>query len=241
VSDGVGVPHWYGCKEVVTGGIYNPVMLNRPAVDLFSQGMGMGNRSLSETCASFGVSYSIGLGVLAWIYQLHVLTMPEVHELTGSLQKNSLRAKQFAVRGLTNIHCNRLSEETTRTIQDVAVGCGSLQYPHGPVGRESRESRERDINKEEKEREEREREKEKPNIYDVDLYFTTHGEDIDLIHIETGYIAKIIHGKTHILPLVVQLTGYKSSIHSKQYDVTKQWTPFNASHCSPPGRRKRGE
>jgi len=73
--------HVDGCSEIRTSGWYQPLMLNKAALERVKQSTSV--YALTETCSNFDVSQDVGVGIFAWIHSLYHIHIPGVEGNQG--------------------------------------------------------------------------------------------------------------------------------------------------------------
>lgn len=127
-----------GCYEVRTNGWYQPIALNRAALEKIR--VGTKEFGVTSTCKLFDMSQDSGIGIFLWMYKLYHIFMPGVQINPNHAGRSIFHPDQMmvhAVRHVPNDHCDGAGwpmEE--RYDQDMAIGCGKVGHPgpfHNPV------------------------------------------------------------------------------------------------------------
>lgn len=215
-----GVFHIEQCKEIHTLGWYQPMFLNKKALELLS--VAAKDYGYRDECRAFDISQDVGLGILAWMYALHHIQIPGVEINPDHLGQKVLQPQQMLVHHVRHIgedDCNGDNWPVAlKHDQLAATGCGRLDKA-GPF-----HNKDHDI-----------------DMYDAWLYFATHGKDV----VFNG-MKQDTNDTTRLIPDSVELGGYSTTEHAKKYDITKKWHAFTMNDCNPKGsisprRNLRGE
>lgn len=241
-------------KEIFTGGWYQPLMVNKPAMDLMR--VAFASRGVQETCKYFGVTHDVGLGPFFWMFGVWHIQLPATNINAGHSGYSILQTSTMiihAVRPSKDDGClGDLSSwsEGYRYKQNMAIGCGDIYQPD-PV---------HDRNK---------------NIlmYDVYEYFEANGTDTSIGIVPSGgytwtkvilhppnvpenqrvkeileyasmkvlekpenvsYDGVLLPGESvewRIIPRIVKLKGHDETDHGKKQDLTKNWSVFKPQYC----------
>eukprot|EP01038_Epipyxis_sp_PR26KG_P006280 gene6280-8648_t len=248
-----GVWHIDGCKEIHTGGWYQPLILNKAG--LAKVAVGSKDYGITNTCKAFVLSQDVGIGIVAWAYELYHLTIPAT-EVNGNHEGVKILKPQLmcihAVRNHNDDKCEGSNwPKKLRFKQNVVIGCGDIDTP-GPF---------------------HDAKNKWMNMYDVWNYYKVNGQDLDFLgstkryvpHLPPAYVeAKVIlypndhpnhpnavktilpvdaiigsDGKydgakvvTRIIPDLYYLEGYSTTEHSKKYKITEKWQKFELQDCA---------
>jgi hypothetical protein len=213
----VGVMHVEGCEEIHTNGWYQPIMMNKAAVDRVREGVS--KYGITDTCKAFAVSQDIGLGVFFWIHQLYHITMPGINQNVNHYGSSVFHPQQLAVHSIKDDECGGEPKRWSKKLrydQEVVLGCGKVDF-NLPGHNET----------------------EMASMYDAYNWYKAHGKDI-----ATGVDQKYEHmsfyniqtGERTSYPYMNQLQGYETTAHAKQYDVTKEWRAFTVEDCKIKGK-----
>ena len=208
-----GVWHITECKEIHTLGWYQPMFLNKKALDLIA--VAAKDYGHQDECRHFEVTLDVGFGVIAWLYGLHHIKIPGTEINPGHLGQQIFNPHQMIVHGIRHIgedDCNGEKwPDEVKYDQLSATGCGRLDKP-GPFHNKDHDA----------------------DMYDAWLYFATHGQDVQMNAGENGLIQNP-NNATEIIPDTQILSGYSTTSHARKYDITKKWHEFALSDCNPKG------
>jgi hypothetical protein len=247
-----GVWHVKNCEEICTVGWYQPLMMNRAALERLkipSQSYG-----LRDTCRSFDVTHDIGVGVYAWLIGAYHVMMPGMFgndQHKGPLLfKGDDMAEYMVVHYLKHHEredCKTGSKwpEKDKHSQEVVVGCGDVNHP-APLHAATSEW---------------------ADMYDAFKYYVQHGkqvsiaipgqfewEEMDATVIEAvGNSSKRVfphylfpdksarggaggYEKKLLLPRLKQLSGYETTSHYRNNKPTEKWVAFTKEDCKNPGK-----
>lgn len=209
-----GVWHIKGCTEIKSVGWYQPLMMNRLAIDRMK--VSASNYGLTQTCKNFEISQDAGIGIFAWMHSLFHIQIPGVQ-----INSNHIGAQIFSPNEMV-VHAIRHIDEDDcdgkewppafKYDQTMVIGCGKIGQSspkHNPSHG--------------------------VDMYDAWLYFAEKGNDI-VVEKEgiNDWIKDPQSGK--IIPSVWPLIGYNTTKHSEKFDITKEWHEFKMSDCAEPGK-----
>lgn len=122
------------CKEIHTTGWYQPTMFNRVALERMAvAAKAYGNR---DVCKAFTISQDIGIGIVAWMFQLNHVQIPGAN-VNGEHQGYSVfKPHDMAVHFVKKTDTDRCDGQQDnkwpakdRYDQDMVVGCGDVGRP----------------------------------------------------------------------------------------------------------------
>lgn len=215
-----GVFHIEGCKEILTNGWYQPVLMNRKAISIISNATF--DYGIRETCRIFDCSQDLGLGIFFWMHSFYHLYIPGVYTNPNKKGYAALKPDLMiihAVKYLPEDGCDGRSwSHAMRYNQHMMTGCGRIdnQSPAHDIHRSI-------------------------SMYDVWNWFAINGSAIPIgVNDEDMEIYEWIDANGTTVPLLQQLEGYDTTAHSKKYDLHKKWHPFTLKHCAIRGKIKNG-
>lgn len=126
-----GVWSWDNCKEIITAGWYQPMMLNSAALRVLAAPSA--NYGLKKMCRAFDVTHDVGMGPYAWMLGLNHIVIPGLGRTVNALRSGlqDQWAKAIAVHGLKHYNDEDLCDEESkwpspeRYNQTLVLGCGS--------------------------------------------------------------------------------------------------------------------
>jgi len=127
-GDAGGVWHIKGCNEIHGNGWYQPLMMNKAAVELIS--VGTSKYGATETCTAFKVSQDVGLPIFFWLYKLTHIKMPGL-VLNGKHKGVSIfRPDQMTVHDIKHTDQDDCEGKNwpfnLKHDQAVSIGCGKI-------------------------------------------------------------------------------------------------------------------
>jgi hypothetical protein len=214
-----GIFHIDGCQDVFSNGWYQPIMLNKAALEQIRRSTA--DYATTSVCKTFVLSQDAGIGVFAWIHRLYHIKMPGVQINSNHLGSDIFKPDQMAVHAIRHVKeddCDMKSNKwpsSLRYDQQVAVGCGKLGQKtplHDP--------------------------KRQADMYDAYEWFEEHGEDIILEKAGVNDFRRAVdeNGDIKVVPFISRLPGYENTEHSKKYNVAEKWAPFGPKDCKNPGK-----
>lgn len=210
-----GVFHVDGCKEIFTNGWYQPVLINRRAFDIFSASTS--SYSIRSVCREFDISQDLGLGILFWLFQFYHIYMPGIYTNPSQKGLSALKPDLMAIHAVRGIHedyCNGDKwPKHLRYNQHMMTGCGKLDTPTPSHNIHQTLS-----------------------MYDVWNWFAINGTTVLVgSNDDDREIFEWIIQNSSTKPVLVHLSGYNTTKHSKQYNITDRWVPFTLKDCDKPG------
>jgi hypothetical protein len=136
INEGTGVWHVPNCREIRTGGWYQPMMLNKKALEQLA--LSSKSYGLMQTCLAFDVSQDVGIGPYAWMMQLEHIHFPRIN-INGAHQGMSqLHREYFVVHSIKHNgedFCGSPEKwpESMRYNQSIVVGCGDVVSIRPPL------------------------------------------------------------------------------------------------------------
>jgi hypothetical protein len=212
-----GIYHIRGCEDVISNGWYQPLMLNKMAVERMR--VSTASHGTRQTCLNFELSQDAGIGIFAWIHQLYHIKMPGVALNEHHKGVDVFKPHQMIVHGIKHGNkddCEGHKEwpKHLRYDQNMSIGCGKLDTPH-PY---------HDPNK-------------IADMYDAWNYFAKNGKNVEVGHNGVNDFVEVQVGdQTKVVPKVVKLPGYENTEHSKKHNITEKWAPFTLKDCKYPGK-----
>eukprot|EP00981_Chlorochromonas_danica_P011944 scaffold4354_cov196-Ochromonas_danica.AAC.7 len=246
-----GVWHIKGCSDIFTVGWYQPMVLNKLALERVA--FPSKNYGLRDTCNSFVISQDVGIGTFVWLMELNHIYMPGVEINPAHQGEQVFRPNQMVVHGIRHERddlCDKPEKwpASVRYNQKLVVGCGDVNEKtpfHDPS-------------------------KHAADMYDAWNYFSKHGENLffdqDKVHdwfkqpvilyptpTSDGKvrIKKILNANEEkqiadglfqgekveyrIIPRVTPLKGYRETDFAKQHDLQKKWVMFGPNDCKDKG------
>lgn len=209
-----------GCHEIHTNGWYQPMVLNKAAVERFwiaTNAMGV-----TSTCSAFQVSQDVGIGVVAWVLQLSHIYLPGIELNEGRRGISALYSRIVAVHSAKHAgdeeDCrpNPSWPESLRRSQAVVIGCGTLQRRtpgHNP---------------------------EKAfDMYDAWHYFAKD-QSATVIPLGGPRAHDWVQDPVTTVwkPKLAPLLGYNSTNHYYRHFQMNKWTTFTMKDCLVEGRLK---
>ena len=91
-DDNGGVWHIKNCKEIHSMGWYQPMLLNKMALDLIT--VGTKEYGITKTCKEFIVSQDVGIGPFLWMFQLYHVMIPGIGLNEGHEGEKYILGKQ---------------------------------------------------------------------------------------------------------------------------------------------------
>lgn len=208
-----GVWHINKCQEIHTLGWYQPMLLNKKALELIA--VAAKDYGHKDECKHFDVTLDVGFGVIAWLYGLHHVQIPATEINPEHKGQAIFHPKQMIVHGIRHIgedDCNGNKwPDELKYDQLAATGCGRVDKP-GPFHNKDHDA----------------------DMYDAWLYFAANGESVDMNAGQNGMIADPTDA-TKLVPDSQLLSGYSTTAHATKYDITKKWHEFTLSDCDPKG------
>lgn len=202
------------CYEIFTYGWYQPLLLNKLALEKF--GKIAPYSGITETCKAFELSQDGGLGVVGWLLELYHISMPGMREF--------IKLNQLVQEGedVLLVHHTKESElddceginwpASLRYDQSMILGCGNETHP-SPFHNNNVSL----------------------NMYDVHQYYVhlnktirmyNDSEDIAECHyLETNNVTGIR------FPVLVQLDGYNTTRHYRNNNILQKWKPYTLDDC----------
>eukprot|EP01038_Epipyxis_sp_PR26KG_P017086 gene17086-23505_t len=88
-----GVWHIQGCWEIHTSGWYQPLMLNRAALQRMA--VGLKSYGITQVCKEFVVTHDVAVGIFAWLHELYHIYIPGIainptHKGNGIFKPNEM-------------------------------------------------------------------------------------------------------------------------------------------------------
>lgn len=122
--------HIQNCGEIQTSGWYQPMMLNRLALEKVK--VAAASYGFRDTCRAFDLSQDAGIGILLWMYELYHIHMPRVdsnddHQGIPALQPD-LMSIHFIKHEEEHDHCEdgRHWPDAMKHKQNIVIGCGDI-------------------------------------------------------------------------------------------------------------------
>jgi hypothetical protein len=133
INDGRGVYNVKGCNEIRTNGWYQPMMLNKKAMERLT--VSSKNYGLMKTCTEFDVSQDVGIGPYAWMMGLEHIYFPGVNINPPHAGMAALHRENIVVHSIKHNsadECDHAEKwpENMRYNQTLAIGCGSVVRKH---------------------------------------------------------------------------------------------------------------
>ncbi len=237
--------HWHikdgTCTEIQACGWFQPLMINHKALEILAHPVS--KYAITDTCKKFDMTHDAGLEIFFWIFSFYHIYIPMTNINNGhdGYKKafNPWLTIVHNIRHSNDDKCRNGDEskwpESLRYNQKVAIGCGDVGTP-GPFHERDRLA----------------------DMYDAYQYFHDHGEDpgfglpgqhdwykgnvtVYTATDGTKRVKEILPLNTpykgtdpveeRILPLLIQLKGYETTVHSKQHDIVHDWFPFTHNDC----------
>jgi hypothetical protein len=211
-----GVFHIDGCKEIFTNGWYQPVLLNRRAFDMIAASTA--SYSIRSVCREFDISQDLGFGIFFWLFQFYHVYIPGIYTNPNQKGYAALKADLMAIHAVRGIHedfCNGEHWPShLRYNQHMMTGCGKPDTA----------TPQHDIHL-------------SLSMYDAWNWFAANGSNVLIgSNDEDKEIFEwIIEANGSVKPVLVHLSGYNTTRHSQQHNITDKWVPFTRQDCAIPG------
>ena len=132
-QNGRGVWSWQNCSEILTGGWYQPMMLNRAALKVLARYSK--HYGLRQTCKAFDVTHDVGMGPFVWLLGMNHLAIPGL-TLTNfgrHVPLSDAWSKRLAVHGVKHYKDEDFCDDelkwphAERFNQSLVIGCGTME------------------------------------------------------------------------------------------------------------------
>lgn len=234
------------CEEVHTNGWYQPFMLNKASMELVKAGFSA--YGTMWTCNNFKVTHDVGMGPFFWMYGLYHLGLPDTY--VGNHGNAIARMITHSVKhGHRQDDCdNRTAYSEEQLVnQKVVLGCGTVDENQKWHLRNTKDWEGHDLYN---------------DMYDLWNHFKEKADDIDLrwqfpkqtatlypppadgsVRLVKHWLEEWEHPESDgtfkgdkvemvPIPLLLQLRGYNTTKHSKEFDIVKEWKNFTMSDCA---------
>jgi hypothetical protein len=211
-ADG-GVWHQKRCSNVHTMGWYQPMMLNKKAIEVVSTSIKA--QGITQTCLAFEASQDVSIGVWAWQHELYHIHIPRSRS-PGHGELKNMDPRSVFVHGIRHSKsdkCDGGEEEEwkqtrIRYNQTIMVGCGSIDQAV-PTHDRNRHM----------------------DMYDVWNYYAVNGSDISFYKNYEDDLSDWTRVNGHWNLDITKLEGYNKTDHYQKYKSSGEWKSFSPRDC----------
>lgn len=120
----------HGCNEIHSYGWYQPLMINRAAMEKMKSGFS--SYGVWETCDNFRVTHDVGLGPFLWMYNVFHVRMPRWDVGNHDTSIGAILTHKV-VHGSKEDACDNITafSESQRHNQKILMGCGDVNELQG--------------------------------------------------------------------------------------------------------------
>lgn len=208
-----GIYNTDNCKEILTYGFYQPMVLNKIAFHKFTKVSE--SYGVSELCSVFTISQDVALGIVAWLTEMYRFRLSHVDEFVNEKSILDSYSTLMAIHHIKPVDlddCDGLKwSDSMKYNQSLIIGCGDIDKQ--PLFHNISQSW---------------------TMYDLWNFFKDNNHNI-LLNDEDWDINIDEDGNHHYQPRLSFLYGYNSTKHYRENKILDKWKVYNFSDCEIPG------